>query len=78
MRRHELTDAHFQLLEPYLPQSGPTVAIPGPNIAAFSMACSGNWALARNGVISLSDMGRGAQSTTAIAAGVRKDGLPVC
>jgi transposase len=23
MRRHELTDAHFQLLEPYLPQSGP-------------------------------------------------------
>jgi transposase len=23
MRRHELTDTHFQLLEPYLPQSGP-------------------------------------------------------
>jgi transposase len=34
MHRHELTDAQYALVEPYMPKTGPMVVIPGPSIAA--------------------------------------------
>ncbi len=70
MRRHELTDEQFAILESYLPPSG-TVGHPWEDHRRILKACSGSSIPLHNGATFPSAMGRGARSMTAIGAGVR-------
>src|SRR6266487_1129849 len=54
------------------------VAILGLSIAAYSMACFGSCTPALNGVIFLSAMVLGKQSTTATDAGAKRDAWQPC